>query len=141
MKRRSIGVIVLGIFFIIWGMLGIWRITSFGPGFLPAIASALEREGILALLRDHELFSAILGCVMAVVYLASGIGVVLLKNWARRLFLAASIVYLTSNLLAAFQSGGWPSMLGITIWYGLIMWFLLRPSVKAQFVRTAISDQ
>lgn len=130
MKKRSVGVTVVGSFFLIWGALGIWRVASFGP----AIASTFAREGIRAL-RDEVFFTMILGYGMIIVYLVSGIGMLMLKNWARELFLVASVVYVVSYVAGLFRPGG-ESFVGLlvnVIWYGLIAWFLLRPSVKTQF--------
>lgn len=72
---------------------------------------------------------------------AVGVGLLLLTNWARRLTVfGAGITALLWLLFMVTPEGrtlltGWVSLIPLTVlaWNGLVCWYFLRPSVKAQF--------
>jgi hypothetical protein len=77
--------------------------------------------------------------------LVAGIGVLMLKHWARRLtvFLAGySASYGVFSLFKSgvifpqpYRSSGIGVLVVALIWNALILWYFLRPGVKAQFQR------
>lgn len=91
--------------------------------------------------------------ILPILYLVCGVGILKLKNWARRGIIILATVYLilvipTTGILfyVILKSHKFPSFfdLGITsgmilfiVYNGLILWFFNRTSIKKQFQRAA----
>ncbi|MBI4004286.1 MAG: hypothetical protein HY353_04620 [Candidatus Omnitrophica bacterium] len=78
--------------------------------------------------------------LVGVLGLISGVGVLSLQNWARLLILVAAgmSVLLTPIMVWVIYPtlfGESPVTLGLTtlVWNGFMIWYFLRPGVKAQF--------
>lgn len=118
MKKRPIGVIIYG------------ALLMLGP---IAILNFVHRSP-----TAEQIDLAFL--VVMFMALITGIGLLMLKSWARWLMLVGTGLYLLW-LPIAVGTGGEDlahigSWLGIVLplgWCGSIFWYFLRPSVKAQF--------
>ena len=88
---------------------------------------------------SQERFTSLgLGAIFSALPVAFGIGLAGLRSWARQ---TAIIYTVASSLVALYAAGRSPSdegarlLLLVTLaWSGLVLWYFLRPSVKAQFV-------
>ena len=85
--------------------------------------------------RSSPIYSRIL-LVLGLIFLAIGIGVLMLRRWARWLALIFSGISILSQTSVFAARGklpvgpsGWLSL----AFAGLALWYFLRPSVKAQF--------
>ena len=143
--KQPLGVKIFGALFLAFGMLGLWfKVTA-----------------LVHWLRDPKLSSQLILAVCLLLLnlvfnLACGIGLLMLKSWARRLtmlmggLLASECVLLVVVVVVArlaslpFPHGAllhwlgipasWLGVFGsIVCWYGVIIGYFLRPSVKAQF--------
>ncbi len=137
-------------------MRGVLGIKIFGVlfGVLGGIFLMVAAIGVTIKRDEWEWFPdlAILPLAMGLVLMAQGIGLLLLRGWARKLALiGASIVLLICVASVVMDPGffqsrratfepmfGFVSMSILSAW---TLWYFLRPSVKAQFVRTATSDK
>lgn len=129
LRNRSVGLTILGIFFILFGLL------SFGPIFL--LPSMSKNLPLLV-------YVALYGLVMFI----TGIGILRLKSWARIIALvlivikmvqvgAGTIVDINTMIrksagFGAVFGGIVVMVVGILVSIGLI-YYLTRPSVKEQF--------
>jgi len=77
--------------------------------------------------------------VKGLAWLIAGIGVRGLRYWARLLCLFIAGIFGPTELLSVIAlpmpgfTGRVVLSLALLAWYGLILWYFLRPSVKAQF--------
>ena len=130
MKKPPLGVKVFGILFILYGTYWICEMLIFNLfGKLRAAPQAFISFLILG--------TGVI-CLMALIL---GIGLLLLKNWARWLtLLCQGYVTLSSMVLAPHNIVAhgcllacWFSLGALAIWTTLVFWYFLRPAVKAQF--------
>ena len=72
----------------------------------------------------------------------TGVGLLRLQKWAHSLLLAQTLFFSLSNLWFLFwlRRGDVTHVTNL-VWSGLILWYFLRPTVKAQFVKTATSNK
>ena len=66
----------------------------------------------------------------------SGVGVLLFKNWGRSLMLVSAglwFLILAGALATKTLQYRNVVVLVLLVWYGSMLWYFLRPSVKAQF--------
>ena len=141
-KKRSVGVTIFGILLIIWGICG------FTGTIL--LVQYFQLTGIgVNLIKPY----LILGSLFYIPTLISGIGALLLANWARRLIICLNVllfgssvfliigwvrgvVYVVTHSNINFVRGQivdgmlWFLHLG---WSIILVWFFMRPSVKEQF--------
>lgn len=105
-------------------------------------AHSADRRGFV----EPLLYLAVVSCV----WLVAGIGVLMLKNWARWLTLMVAFLWLlfegngalTERRLerlygpvwSPYGRSQWDRLIPIG-WCALILWYFLRPSVRAQFVK------
>ena len=169
MKRRSVGVSIIGTLFFPWGAKAILDVYSVWRSSLN-----LVNQGVLDS-ADPLIFEtrmeSIAVVALGLAWFISGIGVLMRMNWARLLALIIAGVSALGELIpfirmvlnswipswvyqyhtamygrSSFFSGWFGKellrWLGISAlnclvlaWYGLIIWYFLRPSVKAQFVK------
>ena len=150
MKKRSLGVTIFGILFIVWGVLASLGtvFTASAPKVLPTIS--VERRDRMSPERQQKLAQAeafaaspwfgpyiAFAAVASLVLLTSGFGLLMLRSWAWWLTLTASGISLLSQTVSPIIWKGaelQPLRLCFTLsWSGFIIWYFLRPSVKAQF--------
>jgi hypothetical protein len=133
-KKRSKGVIILGILVSLFGL-----------------------SGFQDILREGRNIYVLISVLFSIVLLISGIGVLMLKSWARKLLLYSIIPALAFNISVNFFIIEVPKQfqhleehflelhaqiplyekivpsLGFLIWGVVIIFFLTRPKVKEQF--------
>lgn len=154
MKKRSRGVTIFGVIFIIGGTLGLigqilvpWIRQSVG-NVLTEKSVQLEPEKRQQLADASTVlispqYRAVAGGT-STVRLATGVGLLMLQSWAYWLVLiiaGVSSIWMVANelfvgkLMGEFMIGPYWVYLILSLgWNGLIVWYFLRPSVKAQFV-------
>jgi len=101
---------------------------------------ALGQYGLVSKQITTFLVVLLVGTVLAISFLVSGIGILRLREWARRLILGTAVAMIAAHVIQA-ATGLPPSAQYIAllktvsrlIFYGLIIWFFSRASVKAQF--------
>ena len=128
-KKRSAGVTIFGVLFICLGIYDL--LLPFQTALYYYLQGAQSAAVRLAVIGSGKLIS--------------GIGILLLMGWGRHLILAValfSIFWLVKDLVGlrwgVTQFSSIVAMQIIAIgWDGLILWYFLRPSVKAQFARNA----
>ena len=149
--KRSIGVTMMSTLFILGGVLtlsvpGLVHWLSTSPE-VPAELQAQFRNAISPVQMAFALFVGAAGLI-------GGVGLLLLKPWARALVLALaglSLVQGSVGLVStATRPGVWQqpgtglsALLAATFifgWNGLVLWWFLHPSVKAQFDRRQSAD-
>ena len=154
--QRSVNVTVFGILFIVFNVFGLVgvalipqsrRLLSEKPSIIekPTKDLALQEQLLLAALFTSGIGNLPLQVLCNMAGIASGTGLLLFYGYARWLTLILAgiqLVWLLPNvlMLAAFSGpgGGRELMMAFLIsalaLNGLAIWYLLRPSVKAQFV-------
>jgi hypothetical protein len=130
MKKRGIGVYIFGIGGVILSLVGGFLILS-SPGTL------IPKSSNILWIALNLIFD-----ILPLAGLAASIGVLLLKNWARRLFMAASLIMLVTVLysLAIVLSRGELNIKGFILGavvgiipFSLPIIYFRRPKVKEQF--------
>jgi len=130
-KQRPIGVIVYAVLFLI---------GAATPLYLSIMAGLQMLQGQLSAPEDlaFGVTYLVMGGVFGLYLICTGIGLLLLKRWSRWLALlsalisSAFIIYVgvtSSDTLNTIRN-----LLVILGWNGVMIWYFLRPSVKAQFV-------
>ena len=87
--------------------------------------------GVMKLLIALPMMVGALGLINSV----SGVGVLLLKNWGRLLTLVSAGLWflILAGAVATKTLHLTVVILVLLVWYGSMLWYFLRPSVKAQF--------
>jgi hypothetical protein len=122
-KKRPVGVVIVGIVLMVLGVLGI-----VGVPFVWLFAGESQPR--------HWVLGATGSILLSLI---SGIGILMLKNWARLLLLfwtGASLAMSAVQLVIGGPQFLHPAV--TLVWYGFMLWYFwyfLRPSVKAQFQR------
>lgn len=147
MKKRPLGVKVFGILLVFWGVDMLLSSVGVVPRLLRVFSAGHPDAARVA----WSLFQRflIVPPMVAVIWLVVGIGVLMLKRWARLLApIAPGIlpVWLLAEYVASVQSPLGPGAVIVLwvgccltgfvslVWGGVSLWYFLRPSVKAQFV-------
>ena len=166
MKKRSVGVTVFGILFILGGVLRVLVAvaTPLMSQVLDRVVAQVEqlpqeaatREGggrpgapspqQVALLKERMTQTqAVLGspqyrialgvgATTSLAALVGGIGILWLKLWAHRLVLiTAGISLLWAIISSVVWSSPWYGLIIPGVWNGLVLWYFLRPSMRAPF--------
>ena len=152
MKKRSLGVTIFGILFIVCGVLTSLGtvFTASAPKVLPTIST--ERRARMGPERQQKLVQAeafaaspwfgpyvAFATVASLILFASGFGLLMLRSWAWWLTLAVSGISLLSSVAGLIIWKGVDlqplRVCFVLSWNGLTIWYFLRPAVKAQFVK------
>ena len=147
MKRgkKPVGVTVFGILQIVFGALSV--ITMFFAFIAMILIYNIPEFQELVTAGEmnvpYTIFSAIMSSVIGAIGIVSGIGVLILKSWARKLLMGLAIFVILFgivNLIMVYtlEMGFWNTLLGYVIgavYYGLILWYFNRKHVKAAFTR------
>jgi len=148
--KRSRGVTIFGVIAIIFGALGTLG-SCFGCIIFiargPLLMQALEQYGLASKQITTFLVVLLVGTVLAISFLISGIGILRLREWARRLISGTAVAIIVARVIQ-FTTGFYEAKyialpeakyialfktISALIFYGLIIWFFNRASVKAQF--------
>lgn len=134
MKQRPFGVKLFGIWFVVFGSLGAIGATGYA-----LVASGVDHfYGVeRTVLRNLQISRSI---VVSLLWLACGVGLFMMKRWARRLAFIAAILSSANVILTKSSDGtlSWPESVVVLGWSGLVIWYFLRPGVKAQFQKRSI---
>ena len=140
MKRRSWGVTLFGILFILSGAVGVLN-SARKLSVVSQKIQTVQTEQQSDLRRGQRHLGLVL--MASVVFLIQGIGVLRLRRWARWLTLiyAAIQALLFIKMLTVLMPMAkdylvpqwWVGSLVNIGQAGLTLWYFLRPSVKAQF--------
>ena len=109
-------------------------LAVFGVGVFSVFAggdAALKAMGGLAI------FFALVGSIVGIVLISTGVGMLRLQSWARTLGLVFTWVALLSSAVefafALTKSGTDWSALGSAALAGIVLWYFYRPEVKSAF--------
>jgi uncharacterized membrane protein (DUF2068 family) len=115
-----------------------------GGGFLATMLSQqAESAGAASILAGLGTVVGVLILVFGAVYVLVGWGLWMLKEWARIVSIvlsAIAAVFQLPGLLTALLHFRIGSFIWIALWtgvYAAIIWYLLKPAVKAVFQRSA----
>jgi len=144
-RKRSVGVTVFGILFIIFNIVGLASLLA-APSMLQSIVDAggATPELVAQAEATRERLESGLGAAvtLGVFGFGAGVGLLLLQRWARALTLALAVISMVWTLVNVFSAGPlpqgqeWIVVLGLLptfAWNILVIWYFLRPNVKAQF--------
>lgn len=130
MQQRPTGVTILAVLAVIGGLLGLCgSLALFGFGGLGALSGEVK-AGVTTFLFGG------LGLVSSLLYLAFGFGAWMLKPWAWLLGMIGAGLSIASNVLSLVTGNTTviSVLIGVAI-SGIIIWYLLRPDIKAAFGR------
>lgn len=139
-KEKPTGVTIFGIVHIVvsaWSL-----ISTIGILIVLTVIPALSKMTAQLLPQWYLLSSSILGLFIAGAGLAAGIGVLMLKPWARMLLIIVAVFALVVGLMSLIYSiatMGVLGMLGIVgyviaaVYYGLMLWYFNTAPVRAAF--------
>ena len=117
MKRLPLGLKIIGTFFIVFGVVLLWR----------ALSPTSIRYRMVTV-----------GLVMSGPHIIAGLGLFAMKRWARwtAIGLGASTLLLEVFAWQAVPGVFPPVEQGFVflLWGIVVLWYFMRPSVKAQFV-------
>ncbi len=151
--KHSVGVTLLGFLYIVPSVLNLVsfainpedaaQLLSGHPELAPFVPSAVQAQNAVVSSGVYVFFNGVVpNGVMNMANLAAGVGILMLRRWALylALILAGISIIRAIAFLACFPSGTPAPYLGVVFyailslgWNGFILWFLLWPSVQAQF--------
>ncbi len=142
-NKRTGGMTAVGVLNIVFGAIGALfaLLIVLGGGMIAAMGAGMEAE-FGAEFEGAAVGTAGLGGVMAIVgivafaasaaMLFSGIGVLGLKPWGRKLAMVCGGAWAVLNIITLF-SGFNLFNLGFAVYGGLLVWLFLQPDWKAAF--------
>lgn len=147
--RRWGGIIAFGVLAILFAGIGLSQGIPLLIGMIQKSSQWTMVINVTPLPLPYFRVSAIIGIVISGLLLVSGLGLLKIKRWARRLVLGISIVIILRNLVSLIigltipTNPAWttPRGRGIlmfamfvgSIFYILILWYFNRAIVKKQF--------
>lgn len=136
MKRRPTGITIIGIVYIILGLLSlVWSGLVLGIGGFSALFGGLLGAENIAGFGVSSGFSGFVGIITAIVQIVTGGGLLALKRWAWYLALVAVGLTVITGILGLFGGGFFAIVcggLGLVIPV-IILIYLLRDSIRAAF--------
>jgi hypothetical protein len=148
-KKRSVGVTVFGVLFIVFNIVGLISLLV-APAMLQAVVDAGGATPELQAQADatrEQLESGMGAAVtLGIMGFGAGVGLLLLQRWARALTLSLAGISILWTIINMFRAGPlppgqeWVVILGLLptfAWNGVVIWYFLRPNVKAQFAAIA----
>lgn len=136
MKRRPTGITIIGIVYIILGILSLlWSGLVLGIGGFSALFGGLLGAENIAGFGVSSGFSGFVGIITAIVQIVTGGGLLALKRWAWYLALVAVGLTVITGILGLFGGGFFAVVcggLGLVIPI-VILIYLLRDHVRAAF--------
>jgi uncharacterized membrane protein (DUF2068 family) len=133
-NQRPTGVTILAVLQIIGGILSlIFGVSSLLFGGLMVASDAANTTGAEIDVGPILLVAGLLALVSGLIGLIAGYGLFTLKGWGWTLALVFSVLNVIRSLLGMFQGGNVPgAIIGIVI-SGLIIYYLMTPTVKRAF--------
>ena len=135
MTQRPTGVTILAVLCVIGGLLALIfgsLFTFMGPA-IPALAAATE-EAAAMVSGPMIIGLGVWSLVMGLLYLITAYGLFGLKPWAWMVAVVVQVLALISHLAGLLQGQVAGALVGSLI-AGAILYYLLRPHVKAAFGR------
>ena len=142
-NKRTGGMTAVGVLNIVFGAIGALfsLLIVLGGGLVAAMGAGMEAE-FGAEFEGAAVGTAGLGGIMAIAGIVafgacaamvfSGIGVLGLKPWGRKLAMVCGGAWAVLNIITLF--GGFnPLNLGFAVYGGLLVWLFLKPEWKAAF--------
>lgn len=139
MPQRPTGVTVFGILEIIFS-----GFTIFST--LISLLTAVAMPQVFSMYGAGYIWyiyvSLVVSFLVGVGGLCAGIGILMLKEWARKLLLGIGIFAVVTGLVNVILSFTYAGVFGMfslfgfilgLVYYGLIFWYFLKPDVKAVF--------
>ncbi len=158
MKKRPVGITLFGIAFILNGLFNgghcvqLWArakhlarpFSEDRPNLTPEVQKEVDQLEADNASRYQQAQLLIVGCLVAnVMRVITGLGLLLM--WLPAYWLALGFSIFGAALFVVQVATGtsvrWISFILILGWNGLVVWYFLRPAVKAQFVKAATSDK
>lgn len=139
-NKRTGGMTAVGVINIVFGAIGALFaiLIVLGGGMMAAMGAGMEAEfgaefeGAAAGAAGLGGIMAIVGIVASAAMLFSGIGVLGLKPWGRKLAMICGGAWAVLNIITLF-SGFNLFNLGFAVYGGLLVWLFLQPEWKAAF--------
>lgn len=130
MNARSTGVTLLAWLLILSGAWGVLYLGFIGAASVVS-PTFLERGWPVIMV----LIAMLIGSILSIVV---GLNLLRLRSWARLAVLAMNVLSMSVGMIAVTFSGDafaqrWPIALLSLAWSALIVWYFLRPSVRARF--------
>jgi hypothetical protein len=138
--KRPTGVTIVAIIAIIYGIFSLLLV------FLGLVGIALEASGAAALAGRSVAgrydvgtlaYAVIWDAVLGILYLVFGIGAFMLKGWAWTVGVVVLVLEVVRNIIGYFISGFSPISIITGVIALLLLWYLLRPNVRAAFGKPA----
>ena len=123
-KRRSVGITIAGILIILFSL------SFYLEGVIYCVSKSMPLSFILQRIITNPLIP-----ILQVVNIICAIGILLLKDWARRTFIFLCMVGLVLGIGALIFLMPIPlyNKMSLIIFDGAFLWFFTRPKVKGQF--------
>lgn len=127
MKKRSAGITALGIVSL---LIGGYCLLGLGVSLSASRPSDLTGDWLIAFMKM---------LMISILNFLAGAGLLMLKPWGRALVLLLASVAACSALINGvmsvkhFGTRFLFQPLVVAAWNGFVLWYILRPSVKAQF--------
>ena len=142
-NKRTGGMTAVGVLNIVFGSLGALfailivlgggMVAAMGSGMESAIAAEVEGAAAGAAgMGGRMAIVGMIGFVACAALVFSGIGVLGLKPWGRKLSMIFGGAWAVLNIITLF-SGFNPVSLGFAVYGGLLVWLFLKPDWKAAF--------
>ena len=148
-KRRSGGIIAFGILAILFAGIGLFQGIPLLIGMIQKSSQWTTIIDVTPLPLPYFRVSVIIGIIISSLLLISGIGLLKIKSWARKLVLGISVIIILRSLISLIigltipTNPVWTTSRGRgtlifamfvgSIFYILILWYFNRAAVKKQF--------
>jgi hypothetical protein len=133
--KRPVGVTIFAVIAIIYGIFNLLLVL------LGLIGIGLAASGVAAVTTKYDVgtlaYAAIWDAVLGILYLVFGIGAFRLKGWAWTTGVAVLVLELVRNIAGYFISGFGALSIITSVSALLLLWYLLRPNVRAAFGKAA----
>jgi hypothetical protein len=133
--KRPVGVTIIAVIAIIYGIFNLLLVL------LAVIGIGLAASGVAAVATKYDVgtlaYAAIWDAILGILYLVFGIGAFRLKGWAWTTGVAVLVLELVRNIAGYFISGVGALSIITSVIALLLLWYLLRPNVRAAFGKAA----
>lgn len=137
-SQRPAGITLLGILFIILGILSLlWGLLLFNVGAISSIAGALFGAENLAAFGGNNAGQGLVSIASAVLDFIVAYGLLALRRWGWLVALIGVGVAVVQGVLGLFSGGVWAFICGAAglIIPALILYYLLKPEVRRAFAQ------